>query len=228
MLLAACPAPRLLQQLAMMDLDLPRERLYRRGVTRAADEELLAIVLNHADTAIAKELVTATGNLGTLSRASPHEMRQTRGIGEAHAARLTAAFELGRRAVERQQTRRSIADPDDVHALLAPRVANLDQEVFIVMGIDVRNALLEIVEVARGSVHGVEVHPREVFRPLIRMAAAGAVIVHNHPSGDPTPSAEDIALTQRMKDVGELMGIPIVDHIVIGGDRWRSLRTWLQ
>jgi DNA repair protein RadC len=99
----------------------------------------------------------------------------------------------------------------------------LQQEVFLVIGLDIRNGLLEVVEVARGSVAGVEVHPREVFRPLVRMAAAGGVVVHNHPSGEVTPSPEDIALTERLREVGDVMGIPIVDHIVIGASRFTSI-----
>lgn len=212
----------------MMDLSLPRERLFRRGVTSTSDEELIALVLGQASTKTATELLSSSGGIAPLSRASPLEMRQISGIGEANAARLTAAFELGRRAIERTDRRLSLADPAAVHELLRPRMVNVAQELFFVLGIDVRNSLLEVVEVAKGSVHGVEVHPREVFRPLIRMAAAGAVVVHNHPSGDPTPSHEDISLTYRLKDVGELMGIPVVDHIVCGGGRWRSLRELLQ
>ena len=92
------------------------------------------------------------------------------------------------------------------------------------IGVDIRNRLLEVVEVARGTVAGVEVHPREVFRPLIRMAAAGGVLVHNHPSGDPTPSPEDVALTRRLREVGQLLGVPIIDHVVVGAHRYRSVR----
>jgi len=96
-----------------------------------------------------------------------------------------------------------------------------------VIGVDIRNGLLDIVEVARGSVAGVEVHPREVFRPLIRMAAAGGVLVHNHPSGDPTPSPEDVALTRRLRQVGELLGVPIIDHVVTGDNAFRSVDEWM-
>jgi DNA repair protein RadC len=89
--------------------------------------------------------------------------------------------------------------------------------------VDIRNGLLDVVEVARGTVHGVEVHPREVFRPLIRMAAAGGVLAHNHPSGDPTPSPEDVALTRRLRAAGELLGMPIIDHVVISEGRHCSI-----
>ena len=101
------------------------------------------------------------------------------------------------------------------------------QEVFFAIGVDVRNGLLDVVEVARGSVAAVEVHPREVFRPLVRMAAAGGVLAHNHPSGDPTPSTDDIALTRRLREVGNLLGIPIIDHVVIGDRSFRSIAEWM-
>jgi len=173
--------------------------------------------------AIADGLVASAGGLAALSRASPHELAQSIGIGSARAARIAAAFELGRRAVERARHHETIGRPDDVFDLVAPRLAGLAQEVFLVIGLDVRNQLLEVVEVGRGSVNAVEVHPREIFRPLVRMAAAGGVLVHNHPSGDPTPSDEDRELTRRLRAVGQLVGIPIIDHVVIGSTTWRSL-----
>lgn len=149
------------------------------------------------------------------------------GIGAARAARVTAAFELGRRAIEVASHRDTVGHPDDVYRAVAPRLAGLTQEVFLVLGVDIRNGLLDIVEVARGTVAGVEVHPREVFRPLIRMAAAGAVVVHNHPSGDPTPSLEDVELTRRLREAGSLLGIPVIDHVVIGDRAYRSIVEWM-
>jgi len=114
-----------------------------------------------------------------------------------------------------------------VYRCIAPRLAGVSQELFFVIGIDVRNGMLDIVEVARGSVAHVEVHPREVFRPLVRMAAAGGVLVHNHPTGDPTPSRQDCELTQRLREVGRVLGIPIIDHVVIGGRAYRSIAEWM-
>lgn len=208
--------------------DRPRERLLYRGAHTLADSELLAILLGTGirsrpvDT-VARELVAATGGLVALSRASPRELAQVPGIGRAHAARVAAAFELGRRSIEGEAQRTLLGRPEDVYRIVAPRVAGLQQEVFIVMGIDIRNGLLDVVEVARGTVHAVEVHPREVFRPLVRMAAAAGVIVHNHPTGDPTPSSEDLLLTRRLREVGTVLGIPIVDHVVVGDRGFRSI-----
>ncbi|MCA9679239.1 MAG: hypothetical protein KC464_29685, partial [Myxococcales bacterium] len=110
---------------------------------------------------------------------------------------------------------------------LRGRVAGLDQEIFVVVGLDARNVVLDEVEVARGSLTGVDVHPREVFRPLIRMAAAAAVVAHNHPSGDARPSAEDLELTRRLREVGHLVGIPVVDHVVLGERGFTSLAEWM-
>jgi DNA repair protein RadC len=212
--------------------DRPRERLLRRGAHAIGDDELLAILLGTGVRArpalhVARDLVHAAGGVAAVSRASPRELAQVVGIGAARAARVAAAFELGRRAIEIEQHRDVLSHADDVFRIVGPRVAGLQQELFLAIGVDIRNGVLDVVEVARGTVHGVEVHPREVFRPLVRMAAAGGVLVHNHPSGDPTPSAEDVALTRRMRAIGELLGIPIVDHVVIADRGFRSISEWL-
>jgi DNA repair protein RadC len=212
--------------------DRPRERLLRTGTVTLGDKELLAIILgagvrDHPALEVAADLVRKSGGIAAISRASPRELAQINGIGDARATRIAAAFELGRRVVDLVHHRQVMARPEDVYRLLAPRFAGLPQELFVVIGVDVRNGLLDVVEVARGSVQSVEVHPREVFRPLIRMAAAGGVIVHNHPSGDPTPSPEDVDLTRRLREVGQTIGIPIVDHVVIGHRSYCSIGEWL-
>jgi DNA repair protein RadC len=212
--------------------DRPRERLLARGVQMIGDEELLSIVLGtgvreRPALAVASELVKKTGGVAALSRASPRELALVTGIGAARAARIAAAFELGRRAVESEHRRETLARPEDVARIVGPRVAGMQQEVFFVLGVDIRNGLLDVVEVARGSVHAVEVHPREVFRPLVRMAAAGGVLAHNHPTGDPTPSSEDVSLTQRLRAVGDVLGIPIIDHVVVGDGKFRSIAEWM-
>jgi DNA repair protein RadC len=212
--------------------DRPRERLLRCGTPSLGDAELLALLLgtgvrDRPALAVAGDLVQAVGGVAALSRASPHELAQVMGVGAARAARIAAAFELGRRAVEVVHHRQLLGRAEDVYRCVAPRLAGLSQEVFIAIGVDVRNGVLDVVEVARGSVAHVEVHPREVFRPLVRMAAAGGVLVHNHPSGDPTPSREDGELTYRMREVGRVLGIPIIDHVVVGDRSFRSLAEWM-
>jgi DNA repair protein RadC len=210
----------------------PRERLWRHGTAAIGDEELLALILGtgvraHPARAVAEALVRTAGGVAALSRASPRELVQIIGIGAARAARVAAAFELGRRALDAVHHRATLGRAEDVYRCVAPRLAGLTQELFLTIGVDIRNGLLDIVEVARGTVAGVEVHPREVFRPLIRMAAAGAVVVHNHPSGDPTPSPEDLELTHRLREVGRVLGIPIIDHVVVGDRSFRSIAEWL-
>jgi len=212
--------------------DKPRERLLRCGAHALGDAELLALLLgtgvrDHPVLSVAGDLVQAIGGVAALSRASPHELSQIIGVGRARAARIAAAFELGRRAVEINHHRRTLGDAADVYRCIAPRLVGVPQEVVFAIGVDVRNGLLDVVEIARGGVAHVEVHPREVFRPLIRMAAAGGVLVHNHPSGDPTPSRADRELTRRMREVGRVLGIPIIDHIVIGDGSFRSLAEWM-
>jgi DNA repair protein RadC len=202
-----------------------RERLWRAGSDAIGDTELLSIVLGKS--AIAAELVRMHGDVAAMSRSTPRELAQTGGVGVANAARLAAAFELGRRAVAMQQQRVLIGGPEDIYQCLAPRLAGVAQEVFFVVGVDIRNGLLDVVEVARGTAYGVEVHPREVFRPLVRMAAAAGVLAHNHPSGDATPSSEDVELTRRLREAGQLLGIPIIDHVVIGDATFRSVAEWV-
>jgi DNA repair protein RadC len=185
------------------------------------DRELLALLI--AKPTLATMLVEQAGGLGALSRATPRELSKLRGLGKNNALRIAAAFELGRRAFTIDHARTTIARPEDVFELVHARVVNMAQELFFVLGVDIRNGALDLVEVARGSVHGVEVHPREIFRPLIRMAAAGGVLIHNHPTGDPTPSEQDIELTRRLRTVGDVVGIPIIDHVVIGANSFRSV-----
>lgn len=220
------------EPLAEISDERPRERLWRCGTQALGDAELLALMLgtgvrDRPVLAVAGDLVHSIGGIAALSRASPHELAQVTGVGAARAACIAAAFELGRRAVELAHHRKTLGRAEDVYRCLAPRLAGLRQEMFFAIGIDVRNGMLDIVEVARGGVAHVDVHPREVFRPLVRMAAAGGVIAHNHPSGDPTPSREDRELTCRMREVGRILGIPIIDHVVIGDRSFRSLAEWM-
>jgi DNA repair protein RadC len=188
------------------------------------NHELVALLIAKSDaSAVAASVVDQSGGLGPLSRATPRELSKLRGLGRTNALRIAAAFELGRRAFTIDHARKTIARPEDVFDLVQARVVNLAQELFFVLGVDIRNGALDLAEVARGSVHGVEVHPREIFRPLIRMAAAGGVLIHNHPTGDPTPSEPDIELTRRLRTVGDVIGIPIIDHVVIGANMFRSV-----
>jgi DNA repair protein RadC len=213
-----------------IDLDeRPRERLVAHGPERLAADELIALVLGAGTsgrpaTAVAREILARVGGIAGLAKATPSELCAAPAVGAARAARLVAAIHLGVRVAGARTIREAvIRGPEDVYRRLRPRYAGLVQEVFTVLALDARGAIIEEIEVARGCLTGVEVHPREVFRPLIRAAAASAVAAHNHPSGDPSPSGDDIALTRRLRAVGEVVGIPLVDHVVIGDDDYTSL-----
>ena len=197
-----------------------------RAFNTVGDHELLAL-LTSKRRAFPPTVVEQAGGLGVLSRATPRELSTLPGIGRASATRIAAAFELGRRAFAATRARTTIGRPQDVFDLVQPHVVHKAQELFFVLGLDIRNGALDLVEVARGTVHGVEVHPREVFRPLIRMAAAAGVLVHNHPTGDATPSDHDIELTRRLRSVGDVVGIPIIDHVVTGATTFRSVAEFL-
>jgi DNA repair protein RadC len=207
--------------------DRPRERLISYGGERVTTEELLALVLGTGTrgrpaTTVAADLLRASGGLPALARAAPRELVAVPGVGAARASRVVAAFHLGRRALE-SAPGEAIRSAEDVYRRLRTRVSGLAQEIFMVLALDIRNVVLDEIEVARGCLTGVDVHPREVFRPLIRQAAAAAVVAHNHPSGDPSPSPDDLVLTRRLREVGELIGIPVLDHVVIASGGFVSI-----
>ena len=216
-----------------MDSDRPRERLLNHGGDRVTNEELIALILGsgiagRSAVVLAGQLLSSSGGILTLARAAPHELIATPGVGPARAARLVAAFHLGRRVLEAEVPESSaMSSAEDIYVRLRGRMSGLVQELFVVVALDIRNVVIDVIEVARGCLTGVEVHPREVFRPLIRQAAAAAVVAHNHPSGDPTPSPEDILLTERLREVGELVGVPILDHVIIGDRSYRSVVDYL-
>lgn len=163
--------------------------------------------------------------LWTLARRTAEELGVLHGLPPRQAERLAAAFSLGRaveRAVARDEPR--LSRPGEVHRLLAPEVRGLDKETFHTLLLDTRHRLLDRVRISEGTLTSSLVHPREVFAPALRRAAAAVVVAHNHPSGDPEPSQEDRAVTRRLLDAGKLLGVPLLDHVVLGNGRWVSLR----
>lgn len=160
-----------------------------------------------------------------LARAEPLELVTERALRGADALRVAAAFELGRRAeVALQPARARIQTPEDVRRALAADLRGRTQELFFVLALDGKHALVRRHCISLGSVNASLVHPREVFRPAIVAAAAAVICAHNHPSGDPEPSAEDLGVTRRLADAGKLLGIPLLDHVVLGEGRHVSLR----
>jgi len=174
---------------------------------------------------VAMELVCRYPGLAELDNASLEELRVIKGIGAARAAQIKAIVELAKRIAAPPTTSRPVIHtPKDAAMLVMPRLRYLDREHFLIIPVTARNQVLGIETVSIGHLTASLVHPRELFRYAIRRSAASLIAVHNHPSGDPAPSSEDLALTRRLKDASELLGITLIDHIVIGDGRFASLK----
>src|SRR6266567_2577183 len=196
--------------------DRPRERFWAVGPAALTGQELLAIVLGTGCAgrdalAVAGDLLAKCG--GSLRRLG----------GRPRAALLAAALELGRRAVrEADPAPARIAGPVDVHRFYAPQLRDLSVEEFHVLALGSQSQVLADLCITRGILNSSLVHPREVFRAAIAEAAAGIIVVHNHPSGDPTPSADDRSVTRQLVDAGRLLDVPVYDHVIVGGERYVS------
>jgi len=206
----------------------PRERLFAHGAASLANAELLALLLRtgtcgRSATQLAHHLLAS--GLAALAQAAPGELAAIPGIGPAKAATLLAAFELGRRiAAKPLQRGERIGSPEDVHRHFHARLRDAPAEEFHIVLLDARHRVLRSVLTSQGTLTASLVHPREVFRPALREAAAALVLVHNHPSGDPTPSTEDREITRRLARAGALLGIPVLDHVIVADRGYASLR----
>ena len=209
--------------------DRPRERLFQLGAGALTAAELLAILIGTgrrgaSAPAVAAALLAEGGpDLARLARRTAAELGAVAGIGRAKAARVVAALELGRRLLEESRpVRPRIRSPADVYRWFAPRLADLTAEEFHVLALDSQSGVLRDLLVTRGILNSSLVHPREVFRGAIAEAAAGIIVVHNHPSGDPTPSADDRAVTRQLVEAGRVLDLPVYDHVVVGASRYVS------
>ena len=206
-----------------------REKLLVAGARTCSDAELLGLVLDAgADTpaglVLAERVLRAAGGLTRLERLDRGACAGIGRLWPRRLAALRAALELGRRATAAPLSPQvPVRDAVAVYDHFRGRLPQLDREVFYVLLLDGKNRVQGEVRVSEGSLTAALVHPREVFAPAIRAAAAAVILVHNHPSGDPTPSAEDAAITQRLRQVGELVGIRVLDHVVIGRGRYASM-----
>jgi DNA repair protein RadC len=209
----------------------PRERLVQFGAHALSSAELLAILLRTGTpemTALqlAQHLLTSMGSLRAIASAKPSELAQVKGIGMAKAAQLLAAVELGRRiALEEMGEQPAITRPEDVYALLHHQLRDEKQEHVVVLLLNTKNRVIRQSTVTKGTLDSSLLHPREVFREAIRHSASSIILAHNHPSGDPTPSNEDVQLTKRIYQAGQLVGIDLLDHVILGDGRWISLRS---
>ncbi|WP_116191402.1 RadC family protein [Paenibacillus taihuensis] len=210
--------------------DRPRERLMSSGAEALSHSELLAILLRtgtkrESAVLLASRILNECGDLRGLVDMSIAEMTKIRGIGTAKAIQLRAGIELGRRIARSQQGELpTIRKPADAANLLMEELRYLKQEHFVCLFLNTKNQVILKETLSVGTLNATLVHPREVFRAAIKCSSASLICVHNHPSGDPTPSPEDIALTKRLIDAGELVGIDVLDHLVIGDNRFISLK----
>jgi DNA repair protein RadC len=208
--------------LLAVDGDRPRERLVRLGSDALRDAELLALVLGTGARGVdslavaASLLATFSGDLRRLAVAGVAELAALPGVGHAQACRLKAALALATRLGERPYQRGdAIGGPHDILARLGPRLRTLEKEVMIVLGVDSKHRVLVEQRVAEGGVCSVVVHPRDLFAAVVREAAAAMICVHNHPSGDPSPSDADRTMTERLRAAGDLLGVPVLDHVIV-------------
>lgn len=202
--------------------DRPRERLKERGATALTDAELIAILLRTglkgtSAVQLAQQLLVEFRSLDELARASVDAIAKIKGIGETKAIQLKAAFELARRLSGSTRGKQAIiASPEDAAAVLREEMRTLDREEFHVLLLNTKNGLIKRAPISRGSLNASIVEPREVFKDAIAASAASMILVHNHPSGDPTPSAEDVTVTKRLVKAGEVLNISVLDHIILG------------
>jgi DNA repair protein RadC len=199
--------------------DRPREKLQQRGAGALTDAELVAIFLRtgmkgRSAIDLAKELLSRH-SLEQLGSAPLESLAKTKGIGPTKAIQLKAAFEVAKR-LSRPRERIPVNTPAEAAQLVREEMRDLDREEFRVVLLNTKNALIRVADVSRGSLNASIVEPREVFKDAIAASAAGMILVHNHPSGDPTPSSEDIAITKRLVKAGELLNIAVLDHVIIG------------
>lgn len=207
----------------------PRERLRALGSTALTTVELLAILLGTGTArrdalAVAADLLgSAGGSLRALTRRPVGALAAVPGVGGAKAARVSAALELARRlGTEAPDVPRVVAAPSDVHRWCGPALRDLAVEEFHLLTLDTQNRITRELLITRGTLNSSLVHPREVFRAAIAEAAAGVIVVHNHPSGHPAPSTEDRAITRQLVSAGRVLDIPVYDHVIVGGDRYFS------
>jgi len=222
------PSYRTIRELA--DDERPRERLLRHGPGVLSDAELVAIVLgsgirgeNVID--LARRMIEGAGGLAGLVRADAKSLQRTRGLGPAKAAQLTAAVELGRRVGRlAPDSRPQLTSPEAVFALMGPLFLGKTREQLYVLSLDTRGRMVGSPQPLGGGISSVPVRAAEVFREPVLLEASSVILVHNHPSGDPRPSPQDVAVTRDLIAAGELLGLAVLDHVVIGQGRFVSMQ----
>ena len=209
----------------------PRERLQRYGVEALSAQEILSLILGRgisgeSVTVTAQRLLSRFGNIKGIANASLEELAQVKGIGPAKASQIKASFELANRleGYAEPDKKKLVKTPEEVVSFVKGKLKDKKKEHFQVLLLDTRSKLIKISEVSVGSLDTSIVHPREAFKEAISASAASVIFVHNHPSGDPSPSEDDIKLTERLCQAGEVIGIDVLDHIIIGDNEYISLK----
>ncbi len=213
----------------MQKEERPRERLIKKGPSALSDSELLAIILR---TGSRKENVINLShrllkeyNIKQLSQINIAQLMSVHGIKESKAAQIAACFEIARRLESFKEAEKPrVSSPEDVYRWIYPKVREQKKEMFIELCLDTKNRIIREDIISVGSLNSNIVHPREVFKLALTESAANIIVVHNHPSGDPTPSREDIEITKKLARTGEIMGITVLDHVIIGDRRHFSMK----
>ncbi|MFZ1946918.1 MAG: DNA repair protein RadC [bacterium] len=210
--------------------DRPRERLRTLGAEVLTVRELVAVVIGSGTRQrgaieVAGDVVGAAGLVRELARVSVEKLATVKGVGEAKACRLKAAIELGRRVAKATRPEvKSVRCPEDAASLVMEDMKHLDREHFTVILLDSKNAVISIEKVSVGTVNSSLVHPREVLKPALEKSATSIILVHNHPTGNVSPSREDVMITRRFEKCGQILGIDVIDHIIIGDGNYRSMK----
>lgn len=212
------------------EAERPREKLLSRGASSLSDAELLALIIRNGDASsknsaldMARMLLARFGSLREMGRASTAELCAQPGIGPAKSAELQALFEVGRRLQATNLERgHRYSNSREIFEHFHSRFCDYKREVFVTLMLDAKNRIIREQQVSEGSLTSSIVHPREVFSLILRESAAAVIFVHNHPSGDPNPSQEDLEITRRLKEAGDLMGVRVLDHVIIGAGDYVS------
>lgn len=222
-----------MKKLTLKDLpqeERPRERMRELGADKLSNTELLAIILrtghsNETAMHLAERILHQAGGLRYLPDFTLEELQQIKGVGLAKAVQVKAALEMGRRmAVSLKPDAATFSSPQEVAAYLREEMRYYKKEYFKIMLLNTKNQVISLEDVSVGSLNSSIVHPREIFNPAVKKSAASVILVHNHPSGDPSPSREDLEVTKRLVEAGKIMGIKILDHIVIGENSYFSFK----
>ena len=207
----------------------PQERLQRFGTEALSSQELLALILGRgipgeSVTVTCQRLLSTFGNIKGISEASLEELAKIKGVGLAKASQIKAAFELAKRSEDEPKEKISIKSASDAAKLVKTKLGDKKKEYFVILSLDSRNNLIKVSDISIGTLNANLVHPREVFKEAIQATAASVILVHNHPSGDPEPSEDDLEINKRLVEAGEILGIGVIDHIIVSKSGYLSFK----